>query len=926
MTATRTLTVANAPAPVFGAIGALCPGATALLSATFPAGTTVTNIVWSGTGVNGTTFTAPAVAGVYTVNFAATVNGCSVTGSFGITVVAAPASNFTLQVTSGGLCAGGGGSFVLSLNGSQVGVSYQLVGNGINVGSPVPGTGSAISFGAQTIAGSYSVVAIATAISQNTCVACSAIIGPISVTPTTIPTPTFGPTGTLCPGSTITLSATFPVGTTVTDISWTGTGVSGSTFTAPAAGGNYVVTFSATVNGCPFTTTLTIVVANVPAPTFGAIGTLCPGTTATLTATFPAGTTVANIVWSGIGVSGTIFTAPSAGGNYTVDFSATVNGCSITASRTITVATVPAPVFGSIGTLCPGTTRTLSATFPDGTTVTNVLWSGEGVSGTTFTAPSALGTYVVTFSATVNGCLVTGSITITVAAAPAPNFTTIGPLCSGTAALLSASFPAGTSVTNVLWSGIGVSGTTFTAPSVMTQTNYTVNFAATVNSCEVTGSMIIVVLPVPIPLNLVAYDYCPGGSGAIGVLNIQAGVSYQVRVVGGAIVGSSQSGAAGTNLLFTNIPQGYYQIVATNTTTGCVNPFGGVTITQNEPVPCSVTGPASVCMGTSNTYTVQTGAGATNIQWSVQGDNCTIVGSSSATTVSVKAVGPGTFIVRATVSYGSCTTTCELTVTSTALAVSTGNFIACPNSVITLTGTPAGGSWASTNAQVQAGINNNNSTFNSTGIPVGNYPVTYTVVQANGCTGTALGSITVFGPAVIGRLVGRGVHGFTNRIVVSMTDSRYGVIYQLMRDGFNVGPAVQGNGGNISFGILDASGLYSVVARTSDSGCTVTGASGRISSSLEGLLADSDRPDVVAYPNPFSDQIRFSITSAQSGRGTLHLYNLQGAKIKTIDIGKINAGETINVDYAVPGSQRVSMIYKLNVGDQKTTGKLINIK
>src|SRR5436190_4736794 len=501
VTATLNIVVANAPAPVFGTIGALCPGATALLSATFPAGTAVTNIVWSGTGVNGTTFTAPAAAGVYTVNFAATVNGCAVTGSFGITVVTAPASNFTLQVTSGGLCAGGGGSFVLSLNGSQVGVSYQLVGNGINVGSPVAGTGSAISFGTQTIAGSYSVIAVATAISQNTCVACSAIIGPISVTPATIPTPTFGPTGTLCPGSTVTLSATFPVGTTVTDVSWTGTGVSGSTFTAPTAGGNYVVTFSATVNGCPFTTTLTIVVANVPAPTFGAIGTLCPGTTATLTATFPAGTTVANIAWSGTGVSGTIFTAPSAGGNYTVDFSATVNGCSITASRTITVATVPAPVFGSIGTLCPGATRTLSATFPDGTTVTNVVWSGEGVSGTTFTAPSALGTYVVTFSATVNGCLVTGSITINVAAAPAPNFTTIGPLCSGTAALLSASFPAGTSVTNVLWSGIGVTGTVFTAPSVTTQTNYTINFAATVNGCEVTGSMIIAVLPVPIPLN-----------------------------------------------------------------------------------------------------------------------------------------------------------------------------------------------------------------------------------------------------------------------------------------------------------------------------------------------------------------------------------------------------------------------------------------
>jgi len=924
LTATRTIAVANAPAPVFGAIGALCPGATALLSATFPAGTTVTNIVWSGTGVNGNTFTAPATAGVYTVNFSATVNGCTVTGTLTITVVAAPAGNFTLQVTSGGLCAGGGGSFVLSLSGSQAGVNYQLIRDGVNVGGPVAGTGSAISFPAQTVAGSYSVLAIATSISQNTCVACTVTIGPITVSQSTIPTPTFGTIGTLCPGATATLSATFPAGTTVTNISWSGTGVSGTTFTAPAAGGNYVVTFSATVNGCPFTTTLTITVANVPAPTFGSIGTLCPGATATLTATFPAGTTVANIVWSGTGVSGTTFTAPAAGGNYTVNFSATVNGCPVTASMTITVATVPTPTFGAIGTLCPGSTATLTATFPAGTTVTNVVWSGTGVSGNIFTAPSTVGTYTVNFSATVNGCLVTGSMTITVAAAPAPIFTAVGPLCSGTAAALIATFPAGTSVTNVVWSGTGVSGTTFTAPSVTTQTNYTVNFSATVNNCTVTGFIIIVVRPVPIPLNLVAYDYCPGGIGAIGVLNIEAGVSYQVRIVGGVLVGTAQTGAAGTNLLFPNIPAGYYQIVATYLNTGCVNAFGGVTITQNAVPPCTITGPTSVCMGTTNTYTVQTGAGATNIQWSVQGGNCIIVGSSTTTTASIKAVGPGTFIVRATVSYGSCTTTCELTVTSTPLAVSAGNFIACPNSIITLTGSPAGGVWASTNAQVQAGINNTNSTFNSTGVPVGNYPVTYTVTQANGCTGTALGSITVFGAGIIGRLTGIPIAALNGRMVVTMNDSRQGITYQLMRDGVNEGSPVQGNGGKISFGTHDASGMYSVVARSEDGGCIITGGAGRIT--LAGLFANSNRPEVVAYPNPFSDQIRFSITSSQSGRGTLQLFDLKGAKLKTIDVGKINAGQTITIDYAVPGPHRVSMIYKLNVGGQETTGKLVNFK
>jgi hypothetical protein len=500
-------------------------------------------------------------------------------------------------------------------------------------------------------------------------------------------------------------------------------------------------------------------------------------------------------------------------------------------------------------------------------------------------------------------------------------------LCAGVRALLIANFPAGTSVSNVVWSGIGVSDNVFTAPMVTSQTSYTVNYSATVNSCTATGSITIVVNPIPNPLYLAVYDYCPGETGGrIEVRNIEAGVSYQIRVVGGATLGPVQTGAAGTNLNFTNIPAGYYQILATNLTTGCVNAFGGATVSQIPVTPCSITGPASVCMGTTNTYTVQTGAGVTNIQWSVQGGNCTIVGNSSASTVSVKAVGPGTFKVRAVVSYGSCSTTCELAITSSPLAVTAGDFIACPNSTISLTGSPTGGMWASTNTQVQGAINNGTSTFNSTGIPVGNYAVTYTVTQAGGCTGTALGSITVFGSEIIGVLGGKPMAGSSNQMNVTMTNSRQGIIYQLVRDGINVGSPVKGNGNNISFGTQDASGVYSVVARTEGGECTITGSAGRIPLSVTGWFTNSNRLQVVAYPNPFSDQIKFAITSPESGRGTLQLFDLKGSKIKTIDVGSIIAGQTINVDYAVPGPHRVNMTYKLNVGDQEATGKLINIK
>jgi autotransporter-associated beta strand protein len=67
----------------------------------------------------------------------------------------APVSLAVYTVTGGTNC----GSVTVGLSGSQVGVSYQLQTNSVNFGTPVAGTGSAITFGSQTAAGSYTVVA-----------------------------------------------------------------------------------------------------------------------------------------------------------------------------------------------------------------------------------------------------------------------------------------------------------------------------------------------------------------------------------------------------------------------------------------------------------------------------------------------------------------------------------------------------------------------------------------------------------------------------------------------------------------------------------------------------------------------------------------------------------------------------------------------
>ncbi len=96
--------------------------------------------------------------GTYTAKGTDATTGCTSTmlGTVAINTVTPTA--FT--VTGGGnYCAGGTGVLV-NLSGSVAGVSYQLVTSGSSpVGAPVSGTGSPLSYGLITTAGTYSVIA-----------------------------------------------------------------------------------------------------------------------------------------------------------------------------------------------------------------------------------------------------------------------------------------------------------------------------------------------------------------------------------------------------------------------------------------------------------------------------------------------------------------------------------------------------------------------------------------------------------------------------------------------------------------------------------------------------------------------------------------------------------------------------------------------
>jgi gliding motility-associated-like protein len=128
----------------------ICAGSSITLTAT-GGGT----YLWNPGGNTTASITiTPVTNSSYTV-LVTSANGCTAVATSNIFIYPAPQ---TFTVTGGGMICPGNG-IAIGLSGSVTGNTYQLKLGATNVGSPVSGTGSAISFGSISSAGTYTVVA-----------------------------------------------------------------------------------------------------------------------------------------------------------------------------------------------------------------------------------------------------------------------------------------------------------------------------------------------------------------------------------------------------------------------------------------------------------------------------------------------------------------------------------------------------------------------------------------------------------------------------------------------------------------------------------------------------------------------------------------------------------------------------------------------
>jgi hypothetical protein len=631
--------------------------------------------VFSGNGVNGNVFD-PAAAGVgqHTINFVYTdSNGCSNATSATFTVLPLPSVSLG---SFSDVCINNG-SFTLT-GGSPSGGTYS--GEGITSGIFDP---SAAGTGAHTI--TYTVIG------SNGC--SNSTTSSINVL--ALPVITLSSKTVCIDAGKFTVNAS-PAGGTLS-----GAGISGTTFDPASAGaGAHTITYTYTDgNGCTNSATATFTVNALPSVSISSYNPVCINSGSFAISGSPSGGT-----FSGNGVSYGIFDPVKAGtGNSTITYTYTnSNGCTNSASTSITVNAAPSVTISSYNPVCISSGSFSLSGSPSGGS-----FSGDGVSGNTFNpATAGAGTHSITYSYTDgNGCTATATTSITVNALPTVNISAHTPVCiDGGSFSLSASPSGGT------FSGTGVSGSTFN-PSISGTGTFTLSYNYTDgNGCSNSASTNVKINPLPTVIISAINATCIS-CGKVSLSGSPTGGTFSGTGVSGSTFDPSVSGTGTFTIKYSY-----------SDNNGCSNTATkDITVTQTVPV--SITSHNPVC---------------------VNDGSFTLSGSPSGGTFSGNGVSGNTFTPsdagagNQTITYTYNNSTASTVITVNALptvSISSYSTVCVKSSSISLSGTPAGGTFSGDG--ISAGI------FNPSDAGVGTHTITYTYTNSSGCTASATTTITV---------------------------------------------------------------------------------------------------------------------------------------------------------------------------------------
>jgi gliding motility-associated-like protein len=607
------------------------------------------NSVNTGSPVAGTgsaiSFGNQTAAGTFTIVATNTTTFCSNTMTGNVTVSINPLPT-AYNVTGGGSYCIGGSGVLVGLDNSQSGVNYQLQLNSVNTGSPVAGTGSAISFGNQTIAGVYTILA------TNAITSCiSTMTGNVIITINLNPVPDAGADVSICRGLSTQLNATGGI-----NYSWSpGTALSDPSIENPMANPVIDVTYVVTVtdsNGCSATDNITVSInSNITVNAGTDVG-ICPGDSVTLNASGGV-----SYQWSpGTDLSSSIVSNPLASPSLTMTYAVTVTdvvGCSGIDEVIVTVYPVPVVNAGSDTAICFGEITNLNAS--GGATY---LWDhSESLSDLNIQNPIASPTDTTIYTVTVtdlNGCINTDQVVVVVHPQLNVNAGNDTSFCAGSSVNLNV-----TNGISYLWSPAGgLSSPTIANPIANpgANTSYTVT-VTDINGCSNTDDILVTVNPLPTVNAGGDISICLGNS-----TNLNAsGGSYYTWIPNTGLSSSCIANPVANPTVSTT-----YNVIVIDEN-GCFN-SDNVLITINANPVINAGLDQSICAGDS---IILVATGGENYFWNT-GDSTEQITVSPAINTS--------YIVTATNANG-CSATDEISI----------NIVELP--VITLTSDPENGSF-----------------------------------------------------------------------------------------------------------------------------------------------------------------------------------------------------------------------------------------
>ncbi len=586
-TSSSTVTVnANPAVTITGALS-ICSGQTTTLTASGGTG-----FIWNTGATTAAINVSPVVNTTYTVTVS-NASGCTATSSSTVTITTNPVINITGNLT---ICAGATATLTVP---SATGYLWST-GATTAVISVTPASNTAYSVTA-TLGGGC------TASTSST----------VTVNP--LPSPAIAGSTDICAGNSTTLTASGGTG-----FIWNTGATTAAITVSPASTTGYTVTVSSAA-GCSAVSSTTVTVNPVPTPSVSGTNTICVGNSTILSAT-GGGT----YTWSNGATTANITVSPASTTNYIVTVTSAAN-CTATASRSVTVGTIPTITLTPSSVLCNGnSTGSISSSTSGGTGTYSYLWSTGATGAAIISLPT--GSYSLTVSDGI--CTATSSASVSQPSALSLSIASSSNAGCGAGAnqgSITLNTGGGSTPYQFAWSN----GATSQNISGLSVGNYSVTLTDN-NGCRLAVSQTITNGGIVLSLNSAVDTICFGATnGSIAVTATPAaGASFLWN-----------TGATASSL--SNLPAGSYTVSATNVNAGvtCTDvlsvvirqPSAALTTTVSEIQGLDCSGDEVAIL--SNTPTG--GWGGYSYLWSTGNTNASLSG-----------IGAGTYSVSVSDSEG----------------------------------------------------------------------------------------------------------------------------------------------------------------------------------------------------------------------------------------------------------------------------------